>query len=898
MPYKIGSPPDAIKGLPAKAQRIWINAFNSAYDDGKDEKTCFKIAWGAVANAGYSKNDEGVWMKNSKRDYREFLTEGSQAWRASDSDEGKRQRIQAALYLSGIIAGASETYIMLTFADSILVWNNLSQKYFMISYGDEGGQITFSDPVEVEPAYIPIDIQEGKIRRRMSECRVIRDLVDMFMGSWIIEQAEKSEEFLMSGPFIQDWLKNLNERYYTPKLTDLMIEKINKGGMVGYDGHPETKAPTPGETALKHLEAWKKEGIGSVRFKVLDTQKGRDIKIVAEEKIPVGLSPRGRGVEIWDDKRDAYRIDEETYEFCSLDAVVEPSLQKALALREQKEKTLTQAKEDAPMDELKKQIELLAEGLKAMKDEILGLKKQSETDAKAPGEVLAKVQAIEAKMKVDQEILEAKKHIETLLVADKLGEVIKFRDVLVRQLADCKTVAEADLRFESAKKIILEARGITDAKPQSVIITGEQPPDNGRNFWGGGVQRPKTIREAYERILARFPDTGDYTKYGKLDNPRWKAKTMLDNYLLFHSGVSIPNLESYDPSGEMLLKESRRNPLFWVTETAGDTETAAADVAATAGTYLPVLAIAMQQFITDIDRISAVQPIDRPAATAFFGKEYNLHSSADWDEVVDTFTDAGTDKETAEKGTPPTMKYSIGSTAIALKTPLKIISKWSREAEIYLRAYHQLDIGNVHLQMMKNEIMRGWTGKLLYSIMNDTSLAASDAIKYLAGSGFNFETSAPTGWTGEGWYKLGLSINMRKASSLMNKRPWSVRPDNWIYDGDLDYLWPEGVMAPNADAVNGQGIELGLLREGNLARNRGTLWSTDHSAYDKVVLGIHRGQSFINAAHIFLPFILFSIDPVIYVNDASSSQTICSYGTFAKVTGKKIVYFNVVEAEV
>lgn len=55
MPYSgLASLPPAVKKLPEKAQKIWMNAFNSAYKqhDGDEEKA-FKIAWGAVKNAGY-----------------------------------------------------------------------------------------------------------------------------------------------------------------------------------------------------------------------------------------------------------------------------------------------------------------------------------------------------------------------------------------------------------------------------------------------------------------------------------------------------------------------------------------------------------------------------------------------------------------------------------------------------------------------------------------------------------------------------------------------------------------------------------------------------------------------------------------------------------------------------
>jgi cation transport regulator len=67
MPYpKKSDLPDAVKNaLPSEAQEIWRNAFNSAYEKyPDDEERCNKIAWGAVKNAGWVKEDD-KWVKHS-----------------------------------------------------------------------------------------------------------------------------------------------------------------------------------------------------------------------------------------------------------------------------------------------------------------------------------------------------------------------------------------------------------------------------------------------------------------------------------------------------------------------------------------------------------------------------------------------------------------------------------------------------------------------------------------------------------------------------------------------------------------------------------------------------------------------------------------------------------------
>jgi len=55
-------PPAKIRGMPEKAQRIWVHAYNSAIDKyPDDEARCHKIAYGAVKNAGYYQDEDDNW---------------------------------------------------------------------------------------------------------------------------------------------------------------------------------------------------------------------------------------------------------------------------------------------------------------------------------------------------------------------------------------------------------------------------------------------------------------------------------------------------------------------------------------------------------------------------------------------------------------------------------------------------------------------------------------------------------------------------------------------------------------------------------------------------------------------------------------------------------------------
>lgn len=63
MPYSVNSRPDIIKELPKNARKIWIKAFNAAYNAGDKEVTCIKIAWSAIKKAGYKQDESGKWRR-------------------------------------------------------------------------------------------------------------------------------------------------------------------------------------------------------------------------------------------------------------------------------------------------------------------------------------------------------------------------------------------------------------------------------------------------------------------------------------------------------------------------------------------------------------------------------------------------------------------------------------------------------------------------------------------------------------------------------------------------------------------------------------------------------------------------------------------------------------------
>lgn len=76
MPYQnLADLPDSVRdNLPEHAQDIYMEAYNSAWDeydapserrgDASREETAHKVAWSAVKKV-YEKNDEGRWVRRS-----------------------------------------------------------------------------------------------------------------------------------------------------------------------------------------------------------------------------------------------------------------------------------------------------------------------------------------------------------------------------------------------------------------------------------------------------------------------------------------------------------------------------------------------------------------------------------------------------------------------------------------------------------------------------------------------------------------------------------------------------------------------------------------------------------------------------------------------------------------
>jgi hypothetical protein len=342
-----------------------------------------------------------------------------------------------------------------------------------------------------------------------------------------------------------------------------------------------------------------------------------------------------------------------------------------------------------------------------------------------------------------------------------------------------------------------------------------------------------------------------------------------------------------------VLRNTRRNPLYWLTkkgiqETAGDDEGYTGDAAVSAAYLLPIFTYVMKDLMDIVNGVCAVQPIDRPTAKAFFLKEYYYVSAGVWSETSANFSK--TKAAIAETLAPQIMKAAIGSTDISLKTALKIEAPWSIELEQDLQAYHGLNVDSVYMQMMRREIFREISHQVLYHMLNTAALAAGDAA--VTAGNVDFSLTPDANWTGGDWITKGFTRAVKQAGALLDVVPYNVVPDYIIAGSALSYLFTEPQFV--ADNSGKLPANFGFRKIGTF-QNEYAVYLTSMSDFeDKILLG-YRGASFVDAAEIFLPYVLFYLGPRIDATTLQASRSCMSRFAIEKASGKKLVTITVVE---
>jgi cation transport regulator ChaB len=66
MPYSYEEYPEQLENLPEAARRLWVDAYNAAFEEHNDEDIARRVAW-TVVNRDYERGDDGGWMAREKQ---------------------------------------------------------------------------------------------------------------------------------------------------------------------------------------------------------------------------------------------------------------------------------------------------------------------------------------------------------------------------------------------------------------------------------------------------------------------------------------------------------------------------------------------------------------------------------------------------------------------------------------------------------------------------------------------------------------------------------------------------------------------------------------------------------------------------------------------------------------
>jgi cation transport regulator len=832
-------------------------------------------------------------------------------WKTAQSEYDKRTMLNQAIYNSPMFGDKID--VVAIFPDVVIVQTLDDKKYFAVTYALQGDKVTLGEYTEVDIAYVPKGAPSAAPNKRPGSAPVLPggddgnggnglvpgikvpispsvpstpttprggslsggggtlgsahkkngEIVDSYYHSCTLEESEKGESFL-NGVFVEADTRNLNNRIYPSNIVDRVIEHVNNNTVMGLDGHPVTDG-TYREVALRFMSAWRDGNMGHVKAKILDTIAGQNLKIIAKEGVPIGLSMRGYGDEKYEKDKKA-KIVQENYVLSGIDAVLEPAFAKAKAIQEQKQK-------EENVDELKQQIESLQTQLKELTEKITAT---DDEDKK----VLTELKAERDKLKA---LSEAKTRVKELLESDELKD-FEFKDVLKNHLEKCETVDEVNKAYPRVMETLKEFKGQTSKpEPTSLIIT--------EHGFFGDKKVPNTIHEAYQWMLDKFENK---PMADPRDNPRWVAKRLIDNYIKYY--LADENMERLDagyiPDSDVLVN-SRRNPLYHLTrkamqETLGDTEAYTTDVKATAAYILPIYTYVMKDLMDIVNQVCATQPLDRPTGKAFFQKEYYGDGAGTWSEVSDNFSK--TQGQKTEGNTPLIMKTTLASTDISLQTSLRIYAPWTIDLEQDMKAYHGLNVDSVFSQMMRKEIFREISHQVLYIMLTGTAIASGDGLVQASGSPTTFSLTPDADWTGGEWITKGFTRAVKQASALLDKDPYNVVPDCIIADSALAYLFTEPhFVADDSGKTPGN---FGFRKVGTFMSEY-KVFLTSMSDFANKILLSYRGSSFSDASTIFLPYILFYLGPRIDTSTLKASRSCLSRFGIEKAAGKKIAIINV-----
>lgn len=340
MPYaSIDELPPTVKdNLPKGAQEIFMAAFNSANDQGKDEETCNKIAWAAVGQK-YEKKDDawvlkaaaGTMTHDDMIARRETLeaavsirvhsipvafeaTPGSPADpeqpKVSEGMEGFRNNVYNAILARGWNvwdnpAAAHDFIMMELFDSSVIVQDTMDSKFYRIpiTVGADG-EIILGEPEEYDITFTPASDEstpandETTVATGLSRLRTERRDLDL---SAVPDEKNVYRILICNSGFAKRYTKH-GQLYMPP---ETLVDAVKAGrfdaGRCFWE-HPnenrdETGEPKRARLVFAYIVPKSAEAVANLaggidvygKVKVISTAMGQDLKVILDEQIALGV---------------------------------------------------------------------------------------------------------------------------------------------------------------------------------------------------------------------------------------------------------------------------------------------------------------------------------------------------------------------------------------------------------------------------------------------------------------------------------------------------------------------------------------------------------------------------------------------------------------------------------
>jgi cation transport regulator ChaB len=117
-------PPTIARALPPAARLVFAAAVNSARASGADEDRAMVTAWAAVRRAGYTRGDDGVWVKAVEKVHMDTLYVSRRLMNASALMRWAREQ-----KIPGQLAESDSLHVTVAYSRALVDWDGIGDSY-------------------------------------------------------------------------------------------------------------------------------------------------------------------------------------------------------------------------------------------------------------------------------------------------------------------------------------------------------------------------------------------------------------------------------------------------------------------------------------------------------------------------------------------------------------------------------------------------------------------------------------------------------------------------------------------------------------------------------------------------------------------------------------------------